>query len=263
MLLGIDATNWIHRLWHAQDGRDVLGTVFRWMDALAARVQPDAIVACFDRRSFRHEIFPAYKSKRPPRALGLDDVLDGAPAALAEMVLVARHDGFEADDCLATLARIGRERGEKVVLATGDKDLRQCLADGLVTQIRGFATEHGRTTAEEWYTAGTLRATMGIEPAQYIEFQVLCGDSGDGVPGCPGWGEKTSLAAIQRFGSVAGVYDNLLGLKVSARQRNALMSFRPQVELMRRLVTLSTDIPSVKDLVAPLLTNPYALPLSP
>lgn len=256
MILGIDATNWVHKIWHGQNGRDVLETVCRWIDALAVRVRPDVIVACLDHGSFRRDIYPPYKAKRPPRALGLDDVLDEAPARLAEVVTVARQEGFEADDCLATLARIGLDRGERVVLASGDKDLRQCLADGQVTQLRGFRTHGGNVADEEWYTAATLRSIMGIEPGQFVEFQILCGDSGDGVPGCPGWGEKTSLAAIRRFWTVEGVYANVLALSVTQKQRGALEAFRGDVDLMRRLVTLSTDVSTIKDMMTPATTEP-------
>jgi hypothetical protein len=71
MILAIDGTNWIHQLWHASDGKDVRITFLVWLRAVAEHVRPSSTVVCFDRRSFRHDLSPAYKASRPEKPAGL------------------------------------------------------------------------------------------------------------------------------------------------------------------------------------------------
>jgi len=122
MILAIDATNWLHAIYHAQQGIDVLITVKNRIAAMTARVQADTVLACFDRRSFRYDLFPAYKANRPPKPASLNDMLRDAEEALFSHADLVWQSGYEADDCLATAAYVGYQRGERVVLASGDKD---------------------------------------------------------------------------------------------------------------------------------------------
>jgi DNA polymerase-1 len=205
------------------------------------------VVACFDRPSFRKDLFAGYKAKRPPKALGLEDCLRDAPETLGRVATIAAEDGFEADDHLASLAAIGTASGQRVILATGDKDVRQCLVDDWVTQLRGFRMDHGQVMDCEWFTAKCLREQMGLEPAQWVSYQALCGDHGDNIPGCEGFGEKTTLAVLKVAGNLAGCFANPLALPITPRLRNKLLQFRWNSDLMLKLVTLRTDSEAAKD----------------
>ena len=249
MLLGLDSTNMIHSLWHAQSGTGVVTSCTRRLQALLDFLQPSAVVACFDRRSFRHDLLPAYKAHRSEKPTGLIRDLAEAEDEMSRLCPVAFEDGFEADDCLATLAAIGRARGEQVVLASPDKDLRQCLVKGHVTILRHFGTEHGKLASPEWYTADTLCKQYELSPEAWPDFQALCGDSTDGISGCPGIGEKTAVKILKAMGSLKAAMANPLGLPVTPKQRLALTKFRDSADLMLRLVTLKTDVPVIQDVL--------------
>jgi DNA polymerase-1 len=249
ILLGIDGTNWMHQLWHAlgaQGVQVVHGNFLGWVRAVVEYVQPGATVICFDRRSFRYDLSAEYKAARPEKAVGLKALLEQAPAHCAEVATIAQQDGFEADDCLATLARLGRIQN-RVVLASCDKDLRQCLVDERVTILRKFGTRAGKLSSPEWFTAGELRKKYGLEPEQWPSYQALVGDAGDGVRGCEGWGEKTAVKALAVGRTLAGCLANHWKLPITVRQRTALLAFQPRAELTLRLVTLRTDVEAVAD----------------
>jgi DNA polymerase-1 len=190
---------------------------------------------------------PSYKAHREEKPAGLVRDLAEAEDVMLDLCPVAFEAGYEADDCLATLAVIGWQRGEKVVLASPDKDLRQCLVKGEVTILRRFTTDRGAVAKPEWYTADTLAAEYAITPEAWPDYQALCGDSTDGVPGCEGIGDKTAAKIICQTGSIEAALKNPLALPVTPKQRVALGKFKEQAELMLKLVTLRTDVASVQD----------------
>lgn len=139
--LGIDGTNWVHALWHALENRDVLTHFACRAEILAKHVGASNVLICFDRRSFRHDIYAGYKANRASQAESLRQLLQQAPGAVPVTVgNVVYQDGFEADDLLATLAAVAIAAGRKCVLASPDKDLWQCLREGTVRVIRHFKT---------------------------------------------------------------------------------------------------------------------------
>jgi DNA polymerase I len=250
MLLGIDATNWVHSLWHAQRGKGVITALLQRIECLITAIRPRHVVCCFDRRSFRHDRYPAYKATRKEKDCTLVQDLADAPAAVMDLATIATEDGYEADDCLASLAALGQRLGEKVVLASPDKDLLQCLVDGQVTILRSFVRcSDGSFKEPVWQMADWLREKTKFSPQQWPDYQALCGDSGDNVPGCPGWGEVTSLAALQPAGSLAECFRNPWSLPITPRQQASLLKFRGQAELMLELVTLRTDVSAVVDAI--------------
>ena len=246
MILAIDATNWVHQLWHTQKPDNVLPLALRRLEILVDFARPQHVVACFDTRSFRHDLLPDYKAHRGQKATTLVDALHAAPAIFHRLALVCRIDGFEADDCLATLATLGIQGGQQVVIASPDKDVRQCLRVGAVSQLRNFKTSGGRLTDPDWCTANTLYNATGLQPEQWVDYQTLLGDSSDNVAGCPGWGEKTAQAALIKCKSLDSCMGNLWAVPCSNKQRDALRAWK-DLELTRRLVTLVTDVPGVMD----------------
>lgn len=244
--LGIDGTNWVHVIWHAKGGRDVTQTVVDRAEALVRRLEPAAAVACFDRRSFRHDLIDGYKGDRKPRPAGLLDCLRETEAAIGQVCTVAYQDGFEADDCLATLAAAGRPHGVDVILATPDKDLRQCLS-GRCRLLKNFTLRSGDVCNGDWYTEMSLFDEHGIAAAQWPDFQALVGDRGDSIEGAKGWGEKTAAAALAKCGSLEKCLANPWAVPCTDRQRNELLKFKVRVELVLQLVTLRQDVPAVFD----------------
>ncbi len=153
-------------------------------------------------KHFRHEIFPAYKANRPPAPEGLVmqiEPLQNLVRALGMKVLVS--DGCEADDCIASLAaRYGSER--PVVIIGMDKDLRQCLAPGVVMWDPA-------SREEKIVTLDSFREETGLEPSQWPDVQALIGDTADNVPGVKGIGAKTAEKLFRDFRSLEDVRDRM------------------------------------------------------
>ena len=151
-----------------------------------------------------------------------------------------------ADDGLATLAAYGRTAGVRTVLASPDKDLRQCLCPQVLL-LRQFSVEHGRPNRADWYTSFRLFDEYGLEAGQWVDYQTLVGDHGDGVVGCPGWGEKTAATALAKCKTLEACFGNPWAVPCTDRQRGQLIKFREQAAAVRQLVTLRTDVSVVWD----------------
>lgn len=252
LYLGVDGTNWVHALYHALRGVDVLAHLCRRVRILAEHTHASSVLVCFDRRSFRHDLLPSYKATRKPKDDVLQRLLSEAPAAVAEAGQPVYEDGFEADDCLATLAAavVG---GAKCVLASPDKDLWQCLVEGRVSCLRQFGTHGTELVAPEWQTARDLEIsekTLGLRPSCWADYQALVGEPGDNVHGCPGWGEQTARAALAKAGSIQAVLANPWDVRCSRSQLAKLQTWAKSptgLSLVRQLVTLRTDVGAVLD----------------
>ncbi len=133
---------------------------------------------------FRHDLYPPYKAHRKPKPAGLQAALDEAPQAVASLAVPCAVEGFEADDCLATLARYAVVAGGRAVLASPDKDLNQSLVPEAVVILRQFTLGADGLRALDWWNAAGLEKHYGLRPSQWVDFQTLVGDSTDGVPGC-------------------------------------------------------------------------------
>jgi DNA polymerase-1 len=237
----------MHVLWHATGGRGVLEMFGRRLDVLKAKRDWTSIVICWDRPSFRKGLDQAYKAGRKPTDPKLAGLLREAEQTIWPGCERAAQEGFEADDCLATLAETVRIGDGQAVLASADKDLRQSLVPGRITLLRNFRVAGGELQDPDWYTAETLGHEYGLKPQQWPEYQLLAGDSGDGVAGVPGWGPKTAAKALQICGSVATMIADPWKMPVSAKQRDAFLRFKPRIELTRAMVTLRLDVEAVWD----------------
>jgi 5'-3' exonuclease len=194
--------------------------------------------------SFRNELFAGYKT-----GAGLDPDLV-AQFELAEDVTRALGFvtwpmvEFEADDALATAAaRCARDpRVTEVRLLTPDKDLFQC-----VSGTRVLSVWKERVLDEEG-----VRARLGIGPRSIPDFLALVGDEADGIPGLPGFGERSA-------GALLGVYEHLEAIPADAarwrvqlrgaeRLAKTLAERRADALLYRTLATLRTDVPLAEDL---------------
>ena len=202
--------------------------------------QPDQIVAAFDRPepTFRHRMVPTYKGTRDAapdilrQQMGLvREVLD----ALAVPTVDAA--GFEADDVIATLATQGRDRGDDVIVVTGDRDTYQLVEDPSVKvlyNVRGVSDY-------KLYDEAGIEARTGVRPADYVTYAALRGDTSDNLPGVPGVGEKTAAKLVNERASLDGIFDSLHELTPKLRQN--LAAAQQQVRTNAEVMLLVRDAP--------------------
>src|SRR5690242_19538667 len=204
----IDGSGFIFRAYHAlpplnrrSDGlplNAVLGfcnMLNKLLREIDAGQRPSHIAVVFDkaRQSFRSEIYKDYKANRtdPPSDLihqfGL--IRQGASAFAVPCI---EQDGFEADDLIATYARLAREAGAKVRIVSSDKDLMQLVGDGVT--LYDTMKDPGREIGE-----AQVIEKFGVPPAKVIDVQALAGDSIDNVPGVPGIGLNTGAQLILEY----------------------------------------------------------------
>lgn len=157
--------------------------------------KPDRMLVAWDggRSSHRVAIYPAYKANRGPERDRTEEV-EHSPYALAKEFLTlanihhVEQPHVEADDLIAAYWS-RRENDEHLTILSGDKDFLQLL-DGWTDQIRPYTGEN-----ERW-TANRVRTDMGIKPEHIPLMMALTGDTSDGVPGIPGFGNKTACKAL-------------------------------------------------------------------
>jgi 5'-3' exonuclease len=190
-------------------------------------------------RSFRNELFAGYKTEEgvPAELLSQLDAAEAAVRALG--VVVWSMDRFEADDALASGAARFQAEVEQVRILTPDKDLGQCLAGRRVVQV-------DRMRAREIDEAALL-LRRGIRPESVPDFLALVGDDADGIPGLPGFGDKTAAALLARFVHLEGIPADPAawppGLRGAAQLARTLEEGREAARLYRRLATLVRDVP--------------------
>jgi len=236
----------------AQDdaGRPV-GAVRGLLATLLALLREPGVthVACaFDHviESFRNELFDGYKTGEgiDPDLLAQFQPAERATAALGLVVWPMVE--FEADDALATAAfRLRDAPGvEQVVICSPDKDLAQCVVGRRVVC-------RDRRRGSERDEAGVVER-FGVLPASIPDWLALVGDSADGIPGIPGWGEKSAAAVLHRYRGLEKIPDDATSWEVELRGRDRLAAslrrHRDEAVLYRRLATLRTDVPLPEEL---------------
>ncbi len=179
------------------------------LNKLLDDTDPDALCVTFDRAAptFRHLAYTEYKANRKgmPEELAsqmplLKDVLGAMNVPMYEL------DGWEADDLLGTIARLDEETGWETVIVTGDKDSLQLVTQA--TTVKLVSTRMGRTTTRD-VTPEAFREEYGFAPKNIIDLKALMGDSSDNYPGVKGVGEKTAMALIQLYHTIARLYDHM------------------------------------------------------
>lgn len=196
-------------------------------------------------RSFRNDLFAGYKSDEgvDPELRGQFDDAEEAVRALG--VTVWSMDRWEADDALATAARRWHREAEVRILSP-DKDLGQCLAWPGVVQVDRIR--------ERVIDADVVREVRGVDPASIPDLLALIGDTADGIPGLPGWGEKSASAVLARWKRLDAVPADpaVWDVKVRGAEKLAatLAARREDALLYRTLATLDSTVPLAEDLEA-------------
>jgi 5'-3' exonuclease len=232
------------------DGRDLKATVGLASSLLALLHDPAEAVThlaiAFDHpiRSFRNDLFAGYKTEEgvPPELLAQLDDAEAAAKALGLVVWPMAE--FEADDALATSAARFRGEVEQVRILTPDKDLGQCLAGATVVQVD--------RVRDRVIDEAELMARRGLRPAAVPDFLALVGDAADGIPGLPGFGEKSAAVLLGTFGHLESIPRDPMawppGLRGADRLAAALKSGWEDALLYRRLATLVTTVPLAESL---------------
>lgn len=212
--------------------------------------KPQFLAVAFDvkAKTFRHEMFEAYKGTRKPMPEELHEQVPVMKEVLQAMgILIMEQSGLEADDILGTMAKRAQAQGMEVALISGDRDLLQ-IADEHI-KIRIPKTKGGgKTEVEDYYPADVV-SRYQVTPKQFIELKALMGDTADNIPGVPKVGEKTATELITTFGSVSGVYEHLEEVSKPAI-RKSLEENKELADLSLKLATIeiNADIPfNVKD----------------
>jgi DNA polymerase I len=243
-LVLVDGSGYIFRAFFAlppmsrPDGTPV-NAVFGFSSMLFRLLQDhpeDDIIVAFDKggTSFRNEMYAAYKAQRdaPPPEL-TPQFRMVRDAARAFNLPVAEAEGFEADDLIATYARIAREAGEEVLVVSSDKDLMQLVADGVSMWDPMKQKEIDRDAVVERF---------GVGPELVRDALSLIGDASDNVPGVPGIGPKTAAQLLQEFGSLEGLLAKADTIK-QPKRREALVANAEQARLAYQLVGLNSSAP--------------------
>ena len=207
-------------------------------DLLSIRLdkKPDYLVCAFDLPgpTFRDDFYPEYKAHRSPMPEDLRSQMPIIHELVEAMgIPLLSVPSYEADDIVATVAKAASAKGIRVLICTTDKDCRQLIDDrvSLLNLRKGTVLDR----------AGLL-ADWGIAPEQVVDLQSLVGDSVDNVPGIPGIGLKTAAKLLQEFGTVDNLLSNIDKV-AGAKKQESLRAGKATLDLSRRLVQLSLDVP--------------------
>ncbi len=224
-------------------GGEPVGAVYgfaRDLFTLLLKHKPDRLFCAFDMHgeTFRHSLYPPYKANRSAMPDDLRPQIDFARELLeAFRVVPLGLAGYEADDIMATIARLAGERGEDCTLVTADKDCRQLIT-------RNVSLFNLRK--QQRYSFAELKADWGVTPEQVVDFQAMCGDPTDNIPGIPLIGPKLASQLLEQFGSLDNILANVDQISGAKRKEN-IRNARETVELGRKLVTLDPHVPIAID----------------
>jgi len=227
--------------------------VVNFLQRLVAKHRPEYIGWIHDSgRSFRHEMYPAYKATREKLTEELQADFDTGVERIKELldafhVPVLSVNGYEADDVIGTLAAQGAAQGVNVVIVSGDKDFQQLVRPGvwLLNPGRGGPA----SVDEQWVGVENADERLGVPPEFVIDYLALVGDTSDNVPGVPGIGEKTAKELVEAFGHLESILEHAADV-TKKRPREALLANAEQARLSKDLVTIRDTVPIELDLPA-------------
>jgi len=200
--------------------------------------QPTHLAVCWDMgsKTFRNELYDEYKGNRSAPPLELIPQFDLAKEAIRALSVPNYGvEGYEADDCLGTIANQVKHQAEVLIL-TGDRDILQVLDDGIQVALlkKGFGNY-------EVMTKDLFIEMNGYTPRQFIDIKGLTGDPSDHYPGVKGIGPKTAEKLIKEFGSVENILNSLEQLKPTLR--NKIEADMDSLLLSKKLAEIQLDVP--------------------
>ena len=218
-----------------------LAIIFKVIDEL----QPDYIAVAFDLKAptARHKMYDGYKANRKGMPNELAEQMPIIKDILKCMnITIIEKEGYEADDVLGTLARIGEQQGLEVTILSGDRDTFQLATDKVTIRIP--RTKAGKTEVDN-FDRNKVLEIYGVEPKQLIEVKGLQGDTSDNIPGVPGVGEKTALNLIKEYSSIEDLYKSIENgtATVKGKLKENLINNKDLAELSKFLGTINVEVP--------------------
>ena len=211
----------------------------RMMFKIIEDYQPTHMSVAFDKKAptFRHKQYADYKAgrKKMPDELAqqlqpLKDLLDKFNINRLEL------EGYEADDLIGTVARLGEENDFKVYIVTGDKDAIQLASHKTTTLI----TKKGVGEVEE-YNYDSVLERYEMTPTQFIDLKGLMGDKSDNIPGVPGVGEKTGIKLLKQYSNIENLIEHTDELKGSIKKK--IEENKDLALMSKELATIITNVP--------------------
>lgn len=252
----IDGNSLMHRAFHAvpptmnaPDGRPT-NAIFGFLNMFLKMIDafnPDGVVVAFDKGKprVRMEMLPQYKAQRPPVDPDLHAQFPMIKELLAALnVPILQSEGWEGDDILGTMARLGEEAGCDMLLVTGDRDMYQLVTE----HVNVVSTRKGLSDVAIMTPESVDDLYHGITPALVPDFYGLKGDTSDNIPGVPGIGPKKASALIAQYGSLDEVIAH--ADEVKGKMGENLRAHIDDALLSRKVATIRTDAPVELDFEA-------------
>lgn len=245
----IDGNSLMHRAFHAvpptmnaPDGRPT-NAIFGFLNMFLKMIDafnPDGVVVAFDKGKprVRMEMLPQYKVQRPPMDPDLHAQFPMIKELLTALnVPILQSEGWEGDDILGTMARLGEEAGCDMLLVTGDRDMYQLVTE----HVNVVSTRKGLSDVAIMTPESVDDLYHGITPALVPDFYGLKGDTSDNIPGVPGIGPKKASALIAQYGSLDEVIAH--ADEVKGKMGENLRAHIDDALLSRKVATIRTDAP--------------------
>jgi DNA polymerase-1 len=245
----VDGSGYIFRAYHAlppltrkSDGLPTgavsgyCNMLWKLIEDMKGGDKPTHLAVIFDagKQTFRNKIYPEYKANRPELP---EDLIPQFPlvreATRAFGVSCVELADFEADDLIATYARIASQAGARVTIVSSDKDLMQLVVDGSVELLD--------TMKNKRIGSAEVIERFGVPPSKVVEVQALAGDSTDNVPGVRGIGVKTAAELINAYGNLETLLRRAGEIK-QPKRRETLVENAESARISLRLVTLDANV---------------------
>lgn len=252
----IDGNSLMHRAFHAvpptmnaPDGRPT-NAIFGFLNMFLKMIDafnPDGVVVAFDKGKprVRMEMLPQYKAQRPPMDPDLHAQFPMIKELLTALnVPILQSEGWEGDDILGTMARLGEQAGCDMLLVTGDRDMYQLVTE----HVNVVSTRKGLSDVAIMTPESVDDLYHGITPALVPDFYGLKGDTSDNIPGVPGIGPKKASALIAQYGSLDEVIAH--ADEVKGKMGENLRAHIDDALLSRKVATIRTDAPVELDFEA-------------
>lgn len=213
------------------------------LERMEKEEQPEAVCVAFDLHgpTFRHKKYDAYKANRHGMPEELAQQMPVMKQVLSAMnIPIYECQGWEADDVIGTVGKICGNNDWDCVIVTGDRDSLQLIDDHV--KVKLVISKPGQTTAT-LYDAKKFQDEYGFAPTKMVDLKSLMGDSSDNIPGVSGVGPKTATELLLKFGSLDGVYENLMDLSIRPKLREKLENGKENAYLSYDLATIRTNAP--------------------
>lgn len=226
--------------WMTPEGEPTAGT-YGFASILLRLLEnnhPDYLAVAFDiGKTFRNELFPAYKGTRAK----MPDDLRMQITRMKELVDTLgvprlEVEGYEADDVLGSTAKQMAAKGYDVRIITGDRDLLQLVDEHIVVSLPGSKLSDSKD-----YTPQMVKDFLGVMPDQVVDYKALVGDPSDNYPGVPGIGPKTAVSLLETYGTLDSIYANTDKLKGAVKTK--IENNRESAYLSQDLARIRTDLP--------------------